>query len=527
MPPAFVVRLFGGTSAAPAPPRAVGIWPRLLLPDLAAMLAASSLFFCLFVYDAGTAFFRDSDTGWHIRNGERILARRALPHADPFSFSKSGQPWFAWEWGADILMGGVYRLSGLRGLTALFALAIAAGIWLCCRLHAAAGGDYFILALLAPLTVTTASLHWLARPHVLSWLFLLAALLYAERAPARFGASQLLLVAGGTALWSNLHASFFLAPVIFLIYAAAHLARPLLWPLGRDAEWARARWFLWAALASLAGSLLNPYGWRLHAHVFSFLADTELTSRISEFQSFNFQQPVALQIALALTLAVAGGTLALAQKKLAHALVIALFVFGGLRSGRVLPLVALAALPLANGAFAEALRGAANWRREVGNALDRALAYSARLRAMDCKFSGAAFLAGAVLLAFVALASPAYSGSIGFPRQSFPVAAAAIVEKLPAEARLLTSDSFGGYLIYRFDGARKVYIDGRSDFYGAAFLKDYLVLMSARPGWRDMVASFRFTHALLPGDSALLAALEQAGWATLYKDDVATLLEAR
>ena len=148
------------------------------------MLTASSLFFCLFVYDAGTVFFRDSDTGWHIRNGERILARHALPRTDPFSFSKSGQPWFAWEWGADILMGAIYRLSGLRGLTALFALAIAAGIWLCCRLHAAAGGDYFILALLAPLTVTASSLHWLARPHVLSWLFLLAALLYAERAPA-------------------------------------------------------------------------------------------------------------------------------------------------------------------------------------------------------------------------------------------------------------------------------------------------------------------------------------------------------
>jgi hypothetical protein len=510
-----------------APHRTVGIWPRLLLPDLAAMLTASSLFFCLFVYDAGTVLFRDSDTGWHIRNGERILAGHALPRTDPFSFSKSGQPWFAWEWGADILMGAIYRLSGLRGLTALFALAIAAGIWLCCRLHAAAGGDYFILALLAPLTVTTASVHWLARPHVLSWLFLLAALLYAERAPARFGARQLALIAGGTALWSNLHASFFLAPVIFIIYAAAHFMRPLVWPLSRDSEWARTRWYMWAALASVAGSLLNPYGWLLYGHVFSFLTDTELTSRISEFQSFNFQQPVALQMATALGLSVAGGTLALSQKKLAHALLIALFVWGGLRSGRVLPLVALAALPLANGAFTEALYGMRGLRRELQRALDRALAYSARLRAIDRKFSGAAFLAGAALLALLPLASPAYSARIAFPPKRFPVAAAVMVEKLPAQARLLASDSFGGYLIYRFDGARQVYIDGRSDFYGAAFLKQYLALMSARPGWRDIVSSFHFTHALLPGDSPLLAALEQAGWAILYKDEVATLLEAR
>jgi hypothetical protein len=311
----------------------------------------------------------------------------------------------------------------LRGLTALFALAIAAGMWLCCRLHDAAGGDYFILALLAPLTVTTASLHWLARPHVLSWLFLLAALLYAERAPARFGPRQLALIAGGAALWANLHASFFLAPVVFITYTAAHFFRPLLWPLNRNSEWARARWYLWASLASLAGSLLNPYGWRLDAHVFSFLTDTELTSLISEFQSFNFQQPVAPAVATALGLSVAGAVLALSQKKLADALLIALFLWGGLRSGRVLPLVALAALPLANGAFTEALHGVRGLRWELQRALERVLAYSARLRALDRKFNGAAFLAGAALLALLALASPAYSAKIAFPPKRFPVSA--------------------------------------------------------------------------------------------------------
>jgi hypothetical protein len=37
--------------------------------------------------------------------------------------------------------------------------------------------------------------------------------------------------------------------------------------------------------------------------------------------------------------------------------------------------------------------------------------------------------------------------------------------------------------------------------------------------------SNHFTHALLPNRYSLAAALEQAGWRTLYKDDVATLLE--
>ena len=59
------------------------------------------------------------------------------------------------------------------------------------------------------------------------------------------------------------------------------------------------------------------------------------------------------------------------------------------------------------------------------------------------------------------------------------------------------------------------------------FMKQYLGLINARPGWQETVRSFGFTHALLPEESPLKAGLEQAGWVQLYKDRVATLLEAR
>jgi hypothetical protein len=160
-------------------------------------------------------------------------------------------------------------------------------------------------------------------------------------------------------------------------------------------------------------------------------------------------------------------------------------------------------------------------------ALDAALSYSYRLRLIDKRVNGAGFCVLAVVAAVLILSAPAFSNGIGFSPGRFPVAAAQAVEKLPADARLVATDSYGGYLIYRFNGARKVFFDGRSDFYGVDFMKQYLVLINARPGWQDIVRSYHFTHALLPKDSALEAALEQAGWATLYKDDVATLLEAR
>jgi len=502
----------------------VGAVPQLLLPNLAAMLAVVTLAYCLFVSGGTEQLFRDSDSGWHIRTGEWILAHRALPSSDLYSFSKAGQAWFLWEWGSDVLMGLAHRLDGLRGVAALFGLVIFACTWLCVRLQLAVGGDFFLSALLTAPIVTTASLHWLARPHVFSWVFLLITVWYAEQGRPRW--RHLLLIFAFTALWANIHASFFLAPAIALVYAASHAIRPLLWQLDAVKERANARWYLLAALAGFAGSFVNPYGWRLHAHIFAYLRAEDLTARVAEFQSFNFHTKGAVQIMLVVGLGAAGAIVALMQKKVAHFLLASAFLWEGLRSARMLPVVALAILPLANGALSEALRGVESLRPPLQRALHCAFRYSSRLRRIDQGIHGWGFAACAMLLLLLALKVPALAAGIGFPSSRFPVQAATAVERLPANAHIVAPDSYGGYLIYRFDGARKVYFDGRSDFYGVPFMKQYLTLTSVQPGWRDVMRSYGFTHALLPRNSALKAALDDAGWVTLYSDEVATLQEA-
>jgi hypothetical protein len=497
----------------------------LFVPDLSSVLAVGTLIYSLFVFGGPEKFFRDSDAGWHIRNGESILTNHTLPRTDPYSFSKPGEPWIAWEWGSDVLLGLANRLDGLRGVTMIIAVAIAVCTWMCCRLQFLTGGDFLLAALIAPPMITTASMHWLARPHVFGWVFLVGAVLYAEwRAGRPEGQAgglpymELGTVAAVSALWANMHGSFFLGPVIALIYAASHFFRSLLWPADTQTEQERGRWFLWVALAALGGSLANPYGWRLHQHVFSYLRNEELTSHVAEFQSFNFHSAGSAQVLIALGIAVVGGILALGQRRIAHFFLMAGLMWAGLRSARILPLVALLLLPLANGAVAEALRRAWSLRPRVKAALDAALDYSGRLRAIDARMNGAVVCAIAALLAFAAMPAP------GFSVQQFPVAAMTAVQQLPAKARILAPDSYGGYLIYLFSGERKVYIDGRSDFYGAEFMKRYLTLIEARPGWREIVRSFGFTHALLPSDSPLIGALEQAGWTRLYEDKVAVLL---
>jgi hypothetical protein len=201
---------------------------------------------------------------------------------------------------ADTAAGAVDRAAGLSGVALFYAAAIAAGVWLWFRLQWALDGNFLLACAMASLLLSTCNIHWLARPHVLSWLFLLAALLYAERARPPFRFRHAVEIAIFTALWANIHASFFFAPSIALVYAAGHAIRR-----------GHARWFLWAALVSALAPLANPYGWHLYAHVFRYLTDSELLSRIGEFQSFDFHAAGSWPIISTLLVGVAGGTLAL------------------------------------------------------------------------------------------------------------------------------------------------------------------------------------------------------------------------
>jgi len=462
-----------------------GVLLRWFVPDLAFATACVTLFYCLFLFQGYQKLFRDSDAGWHIRTGEAILATGSLPRTDPYSFTRGGQPWFAWEWLADVAAGSIHRNFGLKGVALFYAAAISAGVWLWFRLQWALGGNFLIACAMAPLLLSTCNIHWLARPHLLSWIFLLLAVF-----PHK---PNLIVIALVTALWANVHASFFFAPLIALLFALED------------------RWYLKAAVVAALAPLVNPYGPQLYVHVFRYLTDSDLLSRIGEFQSFDFHSAGAAQIILTVILGVVGGTLALTQKRVHHfALAIAITAMA-LRSARALPLCALLLLPIANAAIT-------GWLR-VGQALSPAnssfLKYSDNLRKLDARFCGLA------LTPFILLAAFYLTPAGAFPADQFPVAA---YPHIPAGARLFAPDKFGGYLIYRSNGTLKVFFDGRSDLYGADFLKQYSRLVQVRPGWRTYWDSFHFTHALLPADAPLLPALEQIGWRPLYQDKTATLL---
>jgi hypothetical protein len=120
----------------------------------------------------------------------------------------------------------------------------------------------------------------------------------------------------------------------------------------------------------------------------------------------------------------------------------------------------------------------------------------------------------------------ARDGQIGFDPALMPVRAAKFLEKQNSEGRIFTKDQWGGYLIYRFGGRTKVFIDGRSDFYGQDLLETYAQLMEVKPGWDGILKEYDVRTILIPPDHALASALKLSpGWKLIYSDNVAGIFQ--
>jgi hypothetical protein len=113
-----------------------------------------------------------------------------------------------------------------------------------------------------------------------------------------------------------------------------------------------------------------------------------------------------------------------------------------------------------------------------------------------------------------------------FDPSRFPVDAATFVlqAELGTRARLYASWQWGGYLIYGLWPSLAVFDDGRTDFYGPAFVEDGLRVWEARRDWAEILTRYRVNAALLPVDSALATVLRQReDWEPVYEDRVAVL----
>ena len=480
-----------------------------LLPSFGAVVFAVTLLQVLFLSNGARSLFRDSDTGWHIRNGEAILQTLTPPRVDHFSYTREGEQWFAWEWMSDALFGGAYRIANFQGVALLAALAIAITAWGAARFSLSLGGNLFFTAGAIVLVLGTTSIHWLARPHVFSWILSLAFLAVAEHERRRRGRAIYLLPLLAC-LWANLHGSFLLGPGILFIYAIGE------WPANSCPRLAGK--FAVAGFASLLATFINPYGWHLHQHVIGYLQNDYLMDHIAEFRSFSFHLSGAVYVELFLWVSVLGSVALLRQRAFAPALLALAMLHLSLYSARHLPTAAVLLLPLCVAALTREARGF----RSLRPLLD----YSERLVVIDRKIWGAIPIVLVLVATLAGMSSLARSGNVGFDPATFPVHAVDFLEQHNLGPRIFAKDQWGGYLIYRFAGRAKVFMDGRSDFYGQQFLETYAQVADVKPQWSAVLNQYDVRFVLIPPDHALASVLQlNSAWKRVYADSVAAVFE--
>ncbi len=73
----------------------------------------------------------------------------------------------------------------------------------------------------------------------------------------------------------------------------------------------------------------------------------------------------------------------------------------------------------------------------------------------------------------------------------------------------------------------KVFMDGRSDFYGPIFGKKYLDVLQVNYGWEKTLANFGVDTILMPPAAPLTGALkESARWRVVYDDGVSVVFRS-
>jgi hypothetical protein len=176
-----------------------------LLPSLTDCAFLMPVIFIFSAMHGTQTLLGDGDTGWHIRTGQWILSHGQVPHQDIFSYTKSGQPWFAWEWLWDVVFGFLSARWGLAAVVIGSVLAISLTSALLFRLTLRKSGNPLIAITVSFLAMAGSSIHFLARPHLFTLLFTVIFYSILERVREQRKTRLLWWLPPLTILWTNLH----------------------------------------------------------------------------------------------------------------------------------------------------------------------------------------------------------------------------------------------------------------------------------------------------------------------------------
>ncbi len=495
--------------------------PALLRPSLSDLFFLVLLVWLFAVSPVGwSRTLLDADTWFHTRIGEIILTTGSVPHQDPFSFSKVGQPWYAFEWLSEVILASVYRLSGLKGISALAAVLITLYLTVLLKFSIVKGANGMIALVTTLVAATASSIHFHARPHLFTLLFLSVALWILDRnrhSTSRYAVWVLVPLA---ALWANLHGGFFIFLVLLGVRVVGCTVEAICYVELRSARRSEAIQLTLLGLAVAAATLVNPYGYHLHAHIIEFLTSPWTNANVTEFQSPRFASEEMLNCMLMLFAGLAVISSLVRKRNLADSLMILFLGYCSLTSVRHMTIFMLAVAPIL------AVELSLGWDAIAAGRRKSSIVTILHdvTRQLTPMMAGTSLFIPAVVV--VLLFMPGLNWPTEIPETMVPVK---FIEKHAdriATSRVFAADQIADYLIFRNYPRQKVYFDSRHNYYGPALGDEYLAIRSGLKPWRELLDKNRFDLVLVPEDGPLSSLLNvNSGWHLLDQSEKYMLFE--
>jgi hypothetical protein len=449
----------------------------------------------------------DPDFWWHLRTGQLIVQTHAIPHTDPFSFTKAGGPWITHEWLSEVLIFALFQLGQYGLLIFTFSVIITAAFILAYLTSPENTRPYvagFVLLLAAISTAPT----WGVRPQMIS-LFITSLFLFLLARYRRDGELKFLIpLPFITLVWVNLHAGYFIGLVLIGIYIIGGLMELLLTEFPNPVRTSnppslQSILILCGFLgACVLATLANPNGYHIILYPFQTLTSPSMQQLIQEWLSPDFHQAIWQPLAWLILVLIGMGMISMERISPANILLTLIFGYTALHSMRNIPLFALTAIPVLS--------------EQIGSLLK--IKSADRISSRPLRLTIPILIACLVLLTGLRF----YQVVREQPKtetENFPKAAVDWILVNRPPGNLFNSYSWGGYLIWRTYPGYSVYIDGRADVYGDAFIFDYLSIYRAEPGWDSKLKGNGIQTVLVESDAPLAnTLLLSPTWHVAFQD---------
>ena len=492
------------------------------------------LFIILFVLAHRSIF--DLDLWLHIKTGEWILEQRTVPKTDIFSFTIQGKPWVDHSWLFQVITYLSYNKFGFEGLIFLESLVICiAFLFLLFSIYKAE--NFYITVLIFFLAIIASQVRYNIRPDIFSVLFLSIYLFFLKRPVKRLSFYALILV---QVLWVNFHGYFFLGPLLVFVFVLQEfLARkfedklPWAWSQANRMEEANYIKLKRLLLLVILVNLINPQFLKGALYPAWLLKDALLGRHnlffdyIQELKSV-FKLKFAGTLHYFLIMIISLGVFILNFRRIKFSDLFMFVIF--LPFSFVIRNIAFFVFVASHIIYSnlEGLRQIPFLLKEKRPLWQKAAFH---LMFMIFVIFALYYLNNQLFLTYFDFQSGEFkSDLLGIREHMFPKRGVDFVLNQSLPAKMFNDFNSGAYLIGRAYPQRQVFVDGRTELYGAEFHQDLRKISRGDAEIFDKVikkyniTAFFLSYAIFPPSRGLLEHLaEDPSWKIVYLDESATI----